>query len=317
MLRKSLLFVLTVWLSTTIVHAQYDPSFNHYWMMEPEFNPAATGNLQKLRIMGVYSMQMTGFTNAPRTMYAAADLPIYFLKNYHGIGAMFMNDEIGLFSHKRFSLQYSQQHRLWGGKISAGLQADLVSESFDGTKLDLEESNDPAFPTSKVDGTAFDMAVGIYYTARRWYAGLSMQHVLSPKVTLGQEQNKQNELKIDPTYYFTAGYNIKLRSPFITIHPSVLCKYDGTDFRADITGRLEYRHDKKCLYGGLGYSPSHSITAFVGGLFHGVNVGYAYEAYTSMPSLTSGNTHEIIISYQMDLNLYKKGKNLHKSVRFL
>ena len=28
-------------------------------------------------------------------------------------------------------------------------------------------------------------------------------------------------------------------------------------------------------------------------------------------------THEVMIGYQTDLNLFKKGKNLHKSVRLL
>lgn len=316
---KKLLFPLLlgglVWCAGA--HAQYDPSFSHYWLMQPQYNPSAAGSTQQLRLTGVYSMQMSGFEHAPNTMYAAADAPVYFLKTYHGIGAMFLNDEIGLFSHKRFSLQYAQHRRLWGGTVSAGLQADLVSETFDGTGVDTEESSDPAFPTSKVDGTAFDVGLGLFYRARLWQAGLSVQHLLSPSVRLGTSENQETFLKINPCYYFTGEYNIRLRSPFLSIHPSVLCKYDGTDFRADITGRVEYRHENKSLYGGVGYSPSHSVTAFVGGLFHGVHVGYSYEAYTSMPSLTTGSTHELILSYGLDLNIYKKGKNLHKSVRFL
>ena len=54
----------------------------------------------------------------------------------------------------------------------------------------------------------------------------------------------------------------------------------------------------------------------VGGNFHGVCVGYSYEAYTSAISLGNGG-HEIFIGYQTDINLGKKGKNLHKSVRLL
>ena len=40
------------------------------------------------------------------------------------------------------------------------------------------------------------------------------------------------------------------------------------------------------------------------------------EIYTS--AINPGNgSHEIFIGYQMDLNLQKKGKNMHKSVRVL
>ena len=45
-------------------------------------------------------------------------------------------------------------------------------------------------------------------------------------------------------------------------------------------------------------------------------MGYSYEMYTS--AINPGNgSHELFIGYQMDLNLQKKGKNLHKSVRIL
>ena len=48
-----------------------------------------------------------------------------------------------------------------------------------------------------------------------------------------------------------------------------------------MTGRLVYTHDDKMMYGGLGYSPGNSLTVLVGGKFHGIVLGYSYEAYTS------------------------------------
>ena len=54
----------------------------------------------------------------------------------------------------------------------------------------------------------------------------------------------------------------------------------------------------------------------LGGNFHGIHIGYSYEMYTSAISIGNGS-HEIFVGYQTDLNLYKKEKNLHKSVRIL
>ena len=56
--------------------------------------------------------------------------------------------------------------------------------------------------------------------------------------------------------------------------------------------------------------------AFVGGSFHGIDISYSYDANTEGIGLESGQ-HEVTIGYSLDLNLGKKGKNLHKSVRFL
>ena len=110
--------------------------------------------------------------------------------------------------------------------------------------------------------------------------------------------------------------NIKLRNPFVTIHPSLLLRTDGVGYRADISGRLVYTNDEKVMYGGLAYSPTNSITVLIGGNFHGVSLGYSYEIYTSAISAGNGS-HELFIGYQTDINLQKKGKNKHKSVRIL
>ncbi len=107
-----------------------------------------------------------------------------------------------------------------------------------------------------------------------------------------------------------------MRNPFLTIHPSVLLRTDGVAWRGDITGRLVYTNGKKMLYGGVGYSPDHSVTFMVGGSFHGIVAGYSYELYTS--SIDPGNgSHELFVGYKIDINLVKKGKNKHKSVRIL
>lgn len=294
------------------VHAQYDVAFSHYFDMEPTFNAAAVGKQSKLNITAAYAMDFVGFENNPQTMYAAADMPFYFLKGLHGAGVQFMNDKLGLFSHQRLALQYAYKHKLFGGTISAGLSVGLLSESFDGTDLDAGEAGDPALPTTKVEGSGFDLGVGLYYMRGPWYVGVSAQHLNAPLVELGET----NELQIDPTYYLTGGYNIKLRNPFLTIKPSVLVRTDGVAYRADITGRLIYTNDKKMMYGGVGYSPTNSVTFMFGGMVHGVMLGYSYEFYTSAISPGNGS-HELFIGYQMDLNLVKKGKNKHKSVRIL
>ncbi len=292
--------------------AQYDVSFSHYWDLEPYFNPGSIGKQQKLNVAAVYALSFAGFENNPRSMYVGADMPLYFLKNYHGVGVSLLNDQIGLFTHQRLAVQYAYKHRLFGGMLSAGVQLGFLSEGFDGSKLDVEDTGDPALVSSDVNGSAFDVGFGLYYTRGPWYAGLSAQHITSPLVELGET----SELQIDPTFYLTGGYNIRLRNPFLTIHPSVLVRTDGVAWRGDVSGRLVYTNDKKMLYGGVSYSPTNSVTVLVGGSFHGIHIGYSYEAYTSGISLGNGS-HELLIIYQTDINLFKKGRNKHKSVRIL
>jgi hypothetical protein len=114
----------------------------------------------------------------------------------------------------------------------------------------------------------------------------------------------------------TGGYNIRLRNPFLSIHTSALGRTDGVAWRADVTGRLKYTHEKRMMYAGVSYSPTNSVTVMIGGNFHGIHLGYSYEIYTTAINVGNGS-HELFVGYQTDLNLFKKGKNLHKSVRLL
>lgn len=280
--------------------------------MEPSFNPAAVGKDAKLNFTGAYAIQLAGFEHNPNTMYAAADMPFYALRSYHGVGIQFINDAIGLFSHKRIGLQYAYQPELFGGRLGLGVNLSMLNEKFDGAKLDIDDTKDPLFTTSPVNGSGFDVGLGLYYRRADWYAGFSIMHLNSPHVELGDK----NELDISATYYLTGGYNIQLNHPFLSVQTSVLGRTDGVAYRADVSGRLVYSHEKRYLYGGLSYSPTNSVTVQLGGIIRGVRLGYSYEIYTSSISFGNGS-HELFIGYQTDINLHKKGRNLHKSVRIL
>lgn len=312
MFRRIIIITALLLLTVNVVRAQYDPSYSHYFSMEPSFNPASVGKENVLNVVGAYALDFAGFEHNPNTFYVGADMPLYFLKSYHGVGLSMLNDKIGLFTHQRIAGQYAFRFKLFGGRLAAGIQAGLLMEKFDGSKLDVEDSNDPALPSSEVSGNSLDLGFGLYYTHKNWYAGASVQHITAPQIDLGET----NEFKVDPSYYLTAGYNIKLRNPLISIPTSTLVRYDGMSWRGDITARVVYKNDKKMLYGGVSYSPTNSVTALIGGSFHGINIGYSYEVYTS--AINPGNgSHELFVSYQTDINLQKKGRNKHKSVRFL
>ena len=311
-LKREITTCLVLFLPVLTALAQQEPSFAHYWAMEPSFNPAAAGKESKLNVTGAYAMTLTGFENAPKTMNIGADMPLMLLNAYHGVGVQLMNDQIGLFTHQRLALQYAYKHRMFGGMLSVGLQVGMLSEKFRGSEADLETPDDPAFTKTDASGMGLDLSAGLYYTHRNWYAGLSVLRATAPAIELGD----RSILNISRMYYLTGGYNIKLRNPFFTIHPSVLAHTDGTVYRVDVTTRVKYTHDKKMLYAGLAYSPTNSVTALVGGNFHGVTLGYSYEVYTKALKIGNGS-HELFVGYQMELDLSKKGRNRHQSVRIL
>ncbi len=302
-------------LMTLEARAQFDVSFANYWSLQSFYNPAATGLDGMLNVQGAYSMQMVGFEDAPATMYVGADLPVFFLSPRHGMGVCFLNDKAGLFSTTKIALQYAYHLPLLKGNLSFGGRAAMLSEGFDGTEMKVRDSSDPVFATSQVKGNSFDLDVGLRYSYKNvWYVGASAMHCLGPDVTIGDDKNY--EVKLDPTLYLTGGYRVGFREPRYCLYTSAKVQSDMHDWRADVTGRLTYEGSRHKLYGGLSYAPTRSVTVLLGMDFHGINLGYAYEIYTRGIGAING-THELVLGYQTDLNLFKKGKNMHKSVRIL
>ena len=306
------LLVLLAGMGANRVQAQQDVAFLHYWRMETQWNPAAVGQSPQLSIQGAVQTHAMGYEQAGSTMWAGADMAFALGRTFHGVGAMFLNDNIGLFSHKRFSLQYAY-HQPWrGGTIALGLQADMLQEGIDGSKADLGNKNDPAFPTTQVNGSAFDLSVGSYYQRKGFRLSAAYHHLAAPTVRLGET----HELPIRGVLNMGTQYNIRTSSPLFSITPSAMFRSDFTDYRVDLTLRGEYKFENRLIFGGINYAPQRSVGLFVGGTLRGIDISYGYEANTSGLGLGAGQ-HEIVIAYRLPIDLGKKQRNMHKSVRWL
>jgi type IX secretion system PorP/SprF family membrane protein len=308
-----------LWIGLLLVslsaRAQFDAAFTNSWALQSYFNPAAAGLDGLLNVRAAYSMQMAGFEDAPKTILITADMPLFFFGPHHGAGLGLYNDKAAIFSTQKIMLSYAYHHKLWGGTMSISVRPALLVEKTDGSKLDLADSGDPAFTTSESKGQALDLDFGLRYTYKKtWYAGASVMHIMGPTVTLGDD--KTREVSIDPVIYVTGGYKYRFRYPRYVLATDAILRTDLLAWRGDITARLEYDGEKHKIYGGVMYSPMNSVGVLLGYNFHGINIGYSYEAYTGGIGILNG-THEIMIGYQTELNFGKKGKNLHKSVRLL
>lgn len=82
-------------------------------------------------------------------MYAGADMAFRLGNTLHGIGAVFQNDEFGLFSHQRFSVQYAYRFKLFGGQLAVGVEADMLNEKWTARKPSSATPTTPPFPVRK------------------------------------------------------------------------------------------------------------------------------------------------------------------------
>ena len=309
---KKTILALLVALSAVTAQAQFDTHFTHYWALQGYYNPAVAGLSGRLNMYGTYAMQMAGYTNAPTTMLVGADMVLPTTKKNQAVSANLYNESIGLFTNQRLFAGYAYRFNLWNGRMAMGVSAGSLEQKFDGSKVEAEEGNDDAFPSSGIDGMGLDLTAGIHYVHRLFYAGISVMHLTAPTIELGET----NEIKIDRTYYFSGGGNIQLKNPLLSIQPTLQLMTDLQSWRADVTVRGTYTYDEKRYYAGLTYSPMTSVAILLGGEINSVSFGYAYEIFTSGVGLIHGS-HDLYVGYVMDVDLFKKGNNKHKSIRIL
>jgi type IX secretion system PorP/SprF family membrane protein len=225
------------------------------------------------------------------------------------------------------------------GNFSAGLQVGYINQSFNGSKVkipqdDYHQQNDPAIPNSLVSGKTIDASLGLFYSKEKWFAGLSVTHLLAPELELGDMYS----FEIPRTYYFTAGYNIQLNNPLLELRPTLLVKtmemsslYLEPDSliekieentlkammrntQVDVSIRMIYN---KKFWGGLTWRKGDALVLMLGGKFKMIEAGYAYDFPISNIRKESTGSHEVFLRYIMDINLKKGIKNKHKSVRIL
>lgn len=315
-MRRPLLFTIVLLLTcVSLTRAQYDVRLSQYFQAKPYYNPASVGATEDLNILALARMEWVGIKGAPLSFFAMADMPLTLGKTQHGVGIVLLTESIGLFQNTHVGLQYAYKQKLFGGTISGGFQIGLVNQSFDGSKVEMVESEyhqqtDEAIPTSQVSGMGFDMNFGLFYTHKKFYAGIGMAHLIEPELQLGENAYSY----IGRTYNFMGGYNIQLPNPLFELQPSVFLLTDLQSFHTDITARLEYN---KMFNGGVSYRINESVGILFGVKIGRFQAGYAYDfPITALGQATSGS-HELCVRYSLKLKKTKTGKNRHKSVRIL
>lgn len=319
---RIMLMVASVMLLPAVAHAQFDSQLSHYWAVPTYYNAGAVGQIDYIRVSGVGRLQWVGIDNAPQSFIALADSPFKFLGKRIGAGVVIMQESAGLYSSLNATAQVAYKHKLLKGELSIGLEVGLVSETFKGTEVyipdddDYHESSDDAIPTTDVNGTAFDLSLGVMYTHRLFWAGVSVKHVTQPTVTMtsSSDTETQYEFETGRTCYFMAGSNIEVKNTLFEIQPSMLAKTDFTFFSAEITARAVYN---KMFSGGLAYRWDDAVSVLLGAEFKGFYIGYCYDYPISSISKASSGSHEIMLRYNVKLDMSDKNKNKHKSIRIM
>lgn len=341
----SLLAAVTLLLVPFSSKAQGDALMTQYWAVPTYYNPGAIGDTDYLRIRGGGRLQWVGIDNAPQTFLAAADMPFKFINKRFGTGLVMQQESYGLFKNLTINAQIGYKQKLFKGELTAALSVGFINQKFMGSEVfipdddDFHSPEDEAIPTRDVAGNALDLGVGIFYTHRKFWAGVSLLHANNPTVTFTSDSEsstvtragetpggggdggssssgltKKYQFTANRTAYFMAGSNIPIKNTLFEVIPSVIVRSDFTFTDFEITGRLRY---KKLFTAGLGYRYNDALSIMLGAEIKGIFIGYSYDYHLSDISKASSGSHELVAGYNLKLDFSEKNRNKHKSIRIM
>ena len=320
--RSVVLFVMLM--VVLLVRAQFDAQIGQYMFLQSSYNPAAVGEGDLMRVYGSHRMDFTGIQDAPMTTYFSFSSPFVIGKTHHGVGVRFMNDRFGLFTNQSLYLEYAYKIQIGKGVLSVGADLGFLNLSFANDSVDTgagqddyHDEVDPAIPTVSggsekgASGMGFDMGIGVYYSAQRWWASASYAHVTQPRLQWGSENT---EVSVKGTMYLAGGYKWQLKNKDWMLLPSVMVMTDFASWDVNLTMLAQL---KKRYRFGLGYRVAGSVNVLLGlDIINGLQLGYTYELPANALIKESYGSHEVYLAYGFNI-LKPKNTNKYKSVRYL
>ena len=298
--------------------AQMDPQFTSNMFTRQLVNPASVGETEMANAFGNWRRQWKNI--GPVTFAAYFDTPIQGVKRKHGAALSIISDEAGLFTTTSINLAYAHKQDLWNGRLSVGVQGSLINSVFAGDKvesindLSTDYHGNLVYPdiTTEMSGVKFDIALGLHYSDKDQYYGISLTHLARPTLEINETGSY---IYYNRTLNLYGGYNYNLRTlPDLELRPMIFVKTDGKLTQIDLNCNAWY---KNSIFAGLSYRFQDAL-AIMGGmkLKNGILIGGAYDITTSRMTYGGFGSAEVFFNYEFSLSLNSK-TNKYKSVRIL
>ncbi|MCU0429481.1 MAG: type IX secretion system membrane protein PorP/SprF [Cytophagaceae bacterium] len=286
--------------------AQQDAHYSQYMFNGLLINPAMAGSKDAISGAIYHRSQWSQADEAPTYQSFSVHAPFSYQRI--GIGFIFLKEKVFETSIQTLGLSASYKINVRKGWMSFGLQGGLRRFQQQFNDLQIKDADDPVLSDQRT-GTTPDLGSGVFYQNKKWYAGLSTQHLLPWQPAAG--------FQLRPHLYGTLARKFKL-SPTLTLIPSTLLKWvNGSVVQADISTHIKF---KEVAWGGISWRSSEALAWQMGlaleGIFptmhQSVKIGYAYDAHTGMLASRLGNSHELMLIW--DLKIPEKISAIRKRV---
>ncbi|GAB3822029.1 PorP/SprF family type IX secretion system membrane protein [Pontibacter rugosus] len=322
---KRVLLSIAFILSVLGVQAQNRKHVANFSLFQQYFNPALTGYEGSI-VKTYYRNQWTGYEDAPKTIFASAELNMADMvawKNNnqsvtsddevdsqqagaaHAFGFAVLRDEFGPFSETQLQLSFGTRVRL-SEKLALrwGAAATYSANRLNGNRLTVDQENDVMFQdylgnTSRASKA--DVNLGLTLTSDHFYVGYAMQDVLKGKAVNGGDDYLDNTYARQ--HVVQAGYRTAVSEQFGLV-ANAIYRYDDY-LEETVEGQLKGVF-ANTFWASAGYRKDQAYTLGAGARLNQFKIGYMYEAPVQDAKHISRSTNEITLTYNLVQVKYPK-----------
>ncbi len=301
--------------------SQQDPQYTNNMFYKLGVNPGFAGAEDKINGLILNRYQWVGMDGAPETLVFSVDAAVNAFGAPGGLGLNIISDDLGFEKNIAVNFGYAYRANLSFGELGIGISMGLLNKGYNTGDdrwrptqdvLDGTESNgsgDYLIPQGEVSQMALDAGFGLYLQSTDYFLGVSSTHLNQPNIRFGDLATTF----LVRHYYFMGGYNIKLPDPLFELRPSFLFKTDMAAWQLDLNANVVYNER---FWGGISYRINDAVALLMGlEMESGLRIGYSFDLVTSAIGRYGYGSHEVFISYSVDLERNRNQK--YKSVRFL
>ena len=302
----------TLWMLFGVTaFGQQESIYSQYMFNRVVINPAYAGVKGYVSLTGLYRHQWSSFGKdnpdidrhvAPKT-FAFSGHGAAFTKHptiSHGFGGFMTGDFVGntqtFTGGASYAFRIELEEQMF---LSFGLQAGFIQWAIKGQDVRTYQPGDPVFPTNRETVTRPDFGAGVFFNTRRFYAGISVAHLVGFKMPV---QFDASDAKLSRHYFANVGYDIRIKKDFI-LTPSVFMRAaEASDvpFQMDLNLNLMMLQR---FWIGAGFrwdtDPAANDIILMAGFYphEQLRIGYSFDWQLTKIQNYSSGTHEIMISF--------------------
>ena len=298
-MKKIFILLAGIFLSAQL-SAQQLPLFSQYYFNSFVYNPAHAGLDKESRVTLVARKQFTGLANSIGTY--AATFQSGSTDKKSGFGLYVYNDNVNLFRSNVLSGSYAYHVPLKENRtLSFGLALSALDHRYNASNFHLIHNEDPVIQLlGSEGGFTVDANAGVNLDLGKFSMGLANLQMLK-----NQEEFKGNTSAAGTLYtlanhwMFNAGYKIKAKDN-LTIEPYLLYrKTKNVPGQVDLNVFANFTRG----YAGIAYRDGMSFSTMLGlNVSPNATIGYSYDITTSDAKNALGNTHEVILKFNLRRN---------------